>query len=60
MRCNWTDALEAAFQELCATARDAGFVTFTQVDAAVPPHRFASTEIEALLLALKDAGIEIR
>ena len=60
MRHNWTDALEAALRNLRAIANDAGFVTFAQINDAGPPYRFSSTEIEVLLLAVKDEGWEIR
>ena len=46
--------------ELIAQANKRGYVTFDEIDAAMPANDFTSEEIETVLVELQHLGVTIR
>ncbi|MBM3541906.1 MAG: RNA polymerase sigma factor RpoD [Alphaproteobacteria bacterium] len=53
------DGMVAAVKKMVGRGRDRGFVTYDELNAALPPEKFSSEQIEDTLAMLSEMGINV-
>jgi len=54
-----TDMSQAAIKKMIAEARERGFITYDQLNAALPPDQVSSDQIEDVMSMLSEMGIQV-
>src|ERR1044071_4657774 len=53
------DAMAAAVKKMVARGRERGFVTYDEINAALPPDQVSSEQIEDTLALLSEQGVSV-
>ncbi|WP_313136840.1 RNA polymerase sigma factor region1.1 domain-containing protein, partial [Paracoccus jeotgali] len=53
------DISQAAVKKMIAEAKERGFITYDQLNAALPPDQVSSDQIEDVMSMLSEMGIQV-